>query len=175
MTTHSSILDWRIPMDKHSPWGHKELDTTERLSTHIQVRVMLAALTRKFQNFKGLTLQNFIYRSLEVQCGFSWSVGSIPFCRSVMLQGTGILIYQADEKSEQRKYTMTWPLGLEMTHHPCSHSVVRMSHMAPSRNKWFWGMQSLLLPSASTKYTYLEKNTLFLSVFFLFAYTVQTG
>ena len=26
--THSSILAWRIP------WGHKELDTTERLSLH---------------------------------------------------------------------------------------------------------------------------------------------
>ena len=37
MTTHSSILAWRIPWTKepagHSPWGHKELDTTERLST----------------------------------------------------------------------------------------------------------------------------------------------
>ena len=27
--THSSILTWRIP---YSPWGHKELDMTERLS-----------------------------------------------------------------------------------------------------------------------------------------------
>ena len=26
--THSSILAWRIP--RTSPWGHKELDTTER-------------------------------------------------------------------------------------------------------------------------------------------------
>ena len=35
MATHSSILAWRIPMDRgrnlvgYSPWGHKELDTTE--------------------------------------------------------------------------------------------------------------------------------------------------
>ena len=35
MATHSSILTWRIPMDRGawwaacSPWGHKELDTTE--------------------------------------------------------------------------------------------------------------------------------------------------
>ena len=37
MATHSSILAWRIPMDrgawgvggKYSPWGCKELDTTE--------------------------------------------------------------------------------------------------------------------------------------------------
>ena len=37
MATHSSMLAWRIPMDRgawwttYSPWGRKELDTTERL------------------------------------------------------------------------------------------------------------------------------------------------
>ena len=36
MATHSSILAWRIPwMEEsdrlYSPWGHKELDTTQRL------------------------------------------------------------------------------------------------------------------------------------------------
>jgi len=33
METHSSILAWRIlwreESDGYSPWGHKELDTTE--------------------------------------------------------------------------------------------------------------------------------------------------
>ena len=36
MTTHSSILDWRIPTDRgawQATWGHKESDMTERLST----------------------------------------------------------------------------------------------------------------------------------------------
>ena len=38
MATHSSILACRIPMDReawpdYSPWGCKELDTNERLST----------------------------------------------------------------------------------------------------------------------------------------------
>ena len=38
MATHSSILAWRIPMDRgpgglYSPWGCKELDRTEQLST----------------------------------------------------------------------------------------------------------------------------------------------
>ena len=38
IATHSSILAWRIPWTEgpsvlHRPWGHKELDTTERLST----------------------------------------------------------------------------------------------------------------------------------------------
>ena len=35
--THSSILAWRIPWAEeprglHSPWGRKELDTTEQLT-----------------------------------------------------------------------------------------------------------------------------------------------
>ena len=37
MTTHPSILAWRIPGTEEpggcSPWGHKESDTTEQLST----------------------------------------------------------------------------------------------------------------------------------------------
>ena len=36
MATHSSIIAWRTPWTEepgrlNSPWGHKELDTTERL------------------------------------------------------------------------------------------------------------------------------------------------
>ena len=36
MATHSSILAWKTPWTEkpgrlHSPWGRKELDTTERL------------------------------------------------------------------------------------------------------------------------------------------------
>ena len=38
MATHSSILAWRTPWteepDGYSPWGYKELDTIEQLSTH---------------------------------------------------------------------------------------------------------------------------------------------
>ena len=32
MVTHSNILAWRIPWTVYSPWGCKELDTTELLS-----------------------------------------------------------------------------------------------------------------------------------------------
>ena len=34
MATHSSILAWKNPMDRgaYSPWGRKELDTTEATS-----------------------------------------------------------------------------------------------------------------------------------------------
>ena len=38
MATHSSVLAWRIPWTEglvdYIPWGHKELDRTERL-THM--------------------------------------------------------------------------------------------------------------------------------------------
>ena len=39
MATHSTILAWRIPMDReawqgYSPWGRKKSDMTEQLSTH---------------------------------------------------------------------------------------------------------------------------------------------
>ena len=39
MACHSSTFAWRIPMDRgawHYPCGQKELDTTERLSTHTE-------------------------------------------------------------------------------------------------------------------------------------------
>ena len=42
---HSSILAWRIPMDRgtwqtpYSPWGHKESDAAERLSHSLSFRV----------------------------------------------------------------------------------------------------------------------------------------
>ena len=48
MATHSSILAWRIPMDRGarqatcSPWGRKESDTPEQLSTaHTQFNTYL--------------------------------------------------------------------------------------------------------------------------------------
>ena len=41
MATHSTILAWRIPMDRgglvgYSPWDHEESDMIEGLNTHTQ-------------------------------------------------------------------------------------------------------------------------------------------
>ena len=40
VATHSSILAWRIHGQRspagYSPWGHKDLDTTERLTMTIE-------------------------------------------------------------------------------------------------------------------------------------------
>ena len=44
MVTHSSILTWRIPWTEepgrlYSPWGRKELDTTEPLTLSFTIGV----------------------------------------------------------------------------------------------------------------------------------------
>ena len=43
MATHSSILAWKIPRTEepadYDPWGHKESDMTEWLSTHAHKRI----------------------------------------------------------------------------------------------------------------------------------------
>ena len=46
LAPQSSILVWRIPWTEEpgglrSPWGHKELDTPEWLSTHTQMESYL--------------------------------------------------------------------------------------------------------------------------------------
>ena len=45
MATRSSIPAWRIPMDRgawggYSPWGHRESDMTEQLSTMVITNMM---------------------------------------------------------------------------------------------------------------------------------------
>ena len=63
MATHFSILAGKIPWTEEpggcSPWGHKESDTTEQLSTY-------AHLTRIHFSFKELSVCVYITRSLIV-------------------------------------------------------------------------------------------------------------
>ena len=51
MTTHSSNLDWKIPwMEeavRYSPWGYKELDTTEQLHFHFSWGMRIYILQKK--------------------------------------------------------------------------------------------------------------------------------
>ena len=48
MATHSNILAWEIPWTEkpgrlqYSPWGHKESDTTERLSAHSHIHMCVS-------------------------------------------------------------------------------------------------------------------------------------
>ena len=44
MATHSSVLAWKVHEQRrpvgYRPWGSKELDMTEQLSTHSTLRVL---------------------------------------------------------------------------------------------------------------------------------------
>ena len=51
MAPHCSTLAWKIPWAEepdagYSPWGHKESDMTERLSTHTQIMDIRAKTIR---------------------------------------------------------------------------------------------------------------------------------
>ena len=49
MATHSSILAWKIPWTEepggYSPWGCKELDSTEQLYPQVEKPCLAAALS----------------------------------------------------------------------------------------------------------------------------------
>ena len=49
IATHSNILAWRIPLTEepggYGPWGHKELDMTERQAQVYKGRVQVYALS----------------------------------------------------------------------------------------------------------------------------------
>ena len=52
--THSSILVWRIlwteePGRLHSPWGHKQSDTTQRLHFHFSLSFAKYGFPRWYQ------------------------------------------------------------------------------------------------------------------------------
>ena len=58
MATHSSILAWRMPWKRslagYSPKGHKESDTTERLSTVIPSWIIALSWQRDLHNSMDL-------------------------------------------------------------------------------------------------------------------------
>ena len=75
--THSNILAWRIPwtvqsMRLYSPWGCKELDTTEQLSltkliqtqSHLEElleKYMSSQLMKRFEYYKAILIINICY------------------------------------------------------------------------------------------------------------------
>ena len=67
MATHPSILAWRIPWTEEpgglSPWGHRELDTTEQL---IQYRISLTLPGNRLLVIPILILFFFLIRLLLV-------------------------------------------------------------------------------------------------------------
>ena len=83
MATHCSILAWRIPMD--SPWGHKESDTTEQLSTAQHSKYMCVSVPT-YPALRFPHLASIYLLSMFV----SLFLGNIFDCHS--LRGWGMLL-----------------------------------------------------------------------------------
>ena len=77
MATHSSNFAWKIPEYRSqvgsSPWGHKESDTTEQLSTH----TMISIAQHLFQMFVG-NLYFFFSKKCPFK-SFAYSFNQIIF------------------------------------------------------------------------------------------------
>ena len=109
MVTHSSILAWRISMDKglvgYSLWGRKQLDTTEQLSTKhklikqsLQWQLLCPAVYLPEQMNTVLTNVFFfiLIRKESQKLQFTWTDNSVhpPSCRlgSVLIPLPSVII-----------------------------------------------------------------------------------
>ena len=77
MATHSNILAWRIPWTEEPGWlqcvGCKELYTTERLSTHIEIKQQ-SLIARDLEDGEGecwLTDTGFLLGVIKTGSGDS--------------------------------------------------------------------------------------------------------
>ena len=73
MAVHSSILAWKIPWTEesgrlHSPWGHKESHTTERLNNNDQHPFELEKL--------------FSFSSQGIHLNISLNIGMLLCCQT---------------------------------------------------------------------------------------------
>ena len=81
MASHSSILAWRILMDRslagYSPWIHKELDMTERLSTQHKPPYIESL------SFSNTSLLSFLSQGFLCTCYSLLETVSLPFLKWV--------------------------------------------------------------------------------------------
>ena len=79
MASHSSILAWRILMDRslaaYTPWIHKELDMTERLSTQYKPPYIESL------SFSNTSLPSFLSQAFLCTCYSLLKTVSLPFLK----------------------------------------------------------------------------------------------
>ena len=82
MTIHSTILAWRIPWNSqrsllgYSPWGRKELDTTEQLTLSLFTTLKASWVIQQWQKTSGKhNKQKTMCSTVEL-----FSVMCLPHC-----------------------------------------------------------------------------------------------
>ena len=96
MASHSSILAWKTDGQRslvgYSPWGHKESDTTERLSLSQVLAIVNSAATNKKMHLLGLCFSLAICPGVGLQghmvalflvfkgTSIPFSIVAVPIC-----------------------------------------------------------------------------------------------
>ena len=66
MATHSSILAWRMPRTVYSPWGRKELDTSEQLSLSLIFIYGSASVDLTNHTLHHVVLQYLLLKKIHI-------------------------------------------------------------------------------------------------------------
>ena len=91
MATHSSILDWDIPWTDepgglYSPWGHKELDMIERLSTRVtQCYLLTLLVTARFKEISSNCPRKMCVSCVYALQGDEQTLLNCPISRKTLL------------------------------------------------------------------------------------------
>ena len=94
MVTHSNILPWRIlkSLAGYSPWGHKELDTTEQLihthihthtHTHTHAHIIPDTHVKQFKGTKLNKSQTLVIRSSKYMAQINQETSKQQFCHCI--------------------------------------------------------------------------------------------
>ena len=129
---HSSVLAWRIPWAEepgrlHSPWGHKELDTTEQLSPfflklHFPVFIAFTSLKFYLCLFRQATIIQLGFSSLHIRkCDSppyaSESASREKILGKEMITHSSIFAWRFPWAVEPGRL---WFIGLQRVRHNCS-------------------------------------------------------
>ena len=91
VATHSSILAWEIPWTEeagwlYSPWGHKELDMTEQLSTCVtQCYLLTLLVTARFKEISSLCPRKMFVPCVYALQGDERTLLNCPISRKALL------------------------------------------------------------------------------------------
>ena len=131
--THSSVLDWRIPMDWGALWatvhGITELDTTEWLSTYIYIYMYVC-----------------MYESCPTLCDpIDWSMPGFPVHHQLPEFAHNHIHRVGDAIQSSHPLSSSSPLAFNLSKHQslfqwvhCSHQVARVLELQLQHKSFQW-------------------------------------
>ena len=115
MATPSSILAWKVPWTEgYSPWGHKELDTTEQMNTHT-AHMLLYVSGRDKQEIRGKYILMHLTQALNV-----FHLFIVGCAGSLLLHGLSLVVVsRAYSLVRHMCFFLCWLFMLQSTGSRC--------------------------------------------------------